>query len=223
MVKTSQATGPDSTAPSTVDWRRLHAFGWPAGSVRAMMALLVFGSLWATLLLRPDREVPDYLNDLLFIILGHYFAARGRAGAGEEPGPPPLYLPRGSVRLLLIGGFAATAFVLHRHGRLLAIGRNPGVATLLLVGGFLLGVVARQVAAWWSSEGHPTPRFLEDARAAISLLAAIALVAIVWDQLLPFLPRARAGGVHEWRLGVGRVGPPHVLAAIVGFYFGSRS
>jgi hypothetical protein len=187
------------------------------------MALLVFGSLWGILLLRPGVELPTYLNDLLFIILGHYFAVRGRAGAGEEPGPPPLYLPRGSVRLVLIAGFVVTAVLLQRQGRIAAIDKDPGVVTLLLVGGFLLGVVIQQIAVWWSGKGHPTPRIFEDARAAVSLLAALALVLIVWDQAFPFLPRTRAGALHELKLGLGRLGPADVTAAIVGFYFGSRS
>ena len=205
------------------DWRRLHAFGWPAGSVRALMALLVFGTLWGMLVLRPQLELPQYLNDLIFIVLGHYFAVRSRAGAESEPGPPPLYLPRGSVRLLLIGGFVATAVALYQKGGLRAHSREPAVVTLLLVGGFLLGVMLRQIAAWWEGRGHRPSRLLEDARAAVSLLAAILLVLVVWDEVFPFLPRTRAGAFHELQLGLGRLGPPHVLAAIVGFYFGSRS
>ena len=89
------------------------------------MALLVFGTLWGWLLLRPQVDLPQYLNDLLFIILGHYFAVRGRTSSDAEPGPPPLYLPRGSVRLLLVAGFVATAVLLHRQGRLLAHGDEP--------------------------------------------------------------------------------------------------
>jgi hypothetical protein len=213
--------GPQSPAPS--DWRRLHAYGWPAGSVRAFMALLVFGTLWGMLLVRPGMELPDYLRDVLFIILGHYFAVRGRAGAGEAPGPPPLYLPRGSIRLVLIAGFVATALVLYRQGRLLSVEKSPAAVTLLLVGGFLLGVVLHQFAVWWSGRGHPTPRLFEDVRATLSILAAVLLVAIVWDGFVPFLPQGLKDRILDRRLGLGHLGLPHLLAAIVGFYFGSRS
>ena len=75
------------------DWRRLHAFGLPAGSIPALLAVMIFATTWGLLLIRPDQEVPDYLSDLLFIIMGHYFASRHRADQGDEPGPPPLYLP----------------------------------------------------------------------------------------------------------------------------------
>src|SRR4051812_273389 len=92
----------DPQAP--VDWRRLHALGLPSGSVRALLAVAIFATTWGLLLFRPAQEVPDYLGDLLFIIMGHYFAARNRPARDREPGPAPLYLPRGSVRLILVLG-----------------------------------------------------------------------------------------------------------------------
>ncbi|MDR3633935.1 MAG: hypothetical protein P4L84_09030 [Isosphaeraceae bacterium] len=205
----------------SADWKRLYAFGWPAGSVRALMALIVFGTIWALLVLRPEREVPEYLRDLLFIVLGHYFAVRSRASTVDEnPGPPPLYLPRGSVRILLIAGFVGVAFLLRRHERLFQIEQNPGVVTLLLVFGFLLGVVLKQVGTWWAGRGQATPRIWEDLRALVSLSAAALLAVVVWDQFLPGSPH---WGLHEIKLGLGRLGPAHLLSAIVGFYFGARS
>ena len=77
-----------------VNWRRLHALGLPAGSIRALLAILIFATTWGLLIFKPNQEVPDYVRDLLFIIMGHYFVVRRRSGPAEEPGPPPLYLPR---------------------------------------------------------------------------------------------------------------------------------
>ena len=34
----------EPTSQPAVDWKRLYAFGWPAGSVRAVMALIIFGT-----------------------------------------------------------------------------------------------------------------------------------------------------------------------------------
>ena len=116
-----------------VDWRTIHAWGLPSGSIRARLAILIFGTVWVLLLVEPGAEIPDYLRDLLFVIMGHYFAARHRASQDPEPGPPPLFLPRGSVRVLLIAGSVAVAMLLFRRGQLTSLGRNPGVVTLLLV------------------------------------------------------------------------------------------
>src|SRR5262245_59920448 len=103
---------PSSIIP--VDWRTVHALGLPSGSIRALLAILIFGTIWAPLLTQPGAEIPAYLRDLLFIIMGHYFAARHLAPEDPEPGPPPLFLPRGSVRFLLIAGSIAVAVILFR-------------------------------------------------------------------------------------------------------------
>lgn len=215
-----QEPEPPSTPDSALDWRRLYAFGWPAGSVRALMALIVFGTIWGFLLLRPNQEVPEYLKDLLFIILGHYFAVRARAGATPEIGPGPLYLPRGSVRLLLIGGFVVSAALLYRQDRLLKIETNPAVVSLVLVFGFLLGVVVQHVASRLGGHGRQLPRILEDARAIVSLAATLFLAFLVWDAFFPGAPHS---GLADRSIGLGKIGLPHVTAAVVGFYFGSRS
>jgi hypothetical protein len=211
----------DSTA--RVDWRRLHALGLPPGSIRALLAILIFATTWTLLILRPSEEVPDFLRDLLFIILGHYFASRRAVAAGDEVGPPPLYLPRGSVRLVLVLGSVAVTILLFQRGKLTDLERNPGSFTLILVGGFLLGVILNAVYAWWTGRGHRPPRLVEDLRALIAMAAALLLVALVVNRLFPFVPPAQVEAVFNRPLHLGHYGPEHALAAIVGFYFGSRS
>ena len=212
-----------SRPPSHNDWRRLHAFGLPAGSVRALLAVLIFATVWGLLVVQPNQEVPDYFRDLLFIIMGHYFAARRRSGPAEEPGPPPLYLPRGTVRVFLVLGSIAVAILLFRQGRLASVDENPGVVTLLLVGGFLLGVGLNTVATWWRDRGHQTPRIVEDLRALISMAAAVMLAILVWNRVLVLFPTDFADTLLIARVHLGRFGVEHILAAVVGFYFGSRS
>jgi hypothetical protein len=215
----------EARATTQVDWRRLHALGLPSGSIRALLAILIFATTWALLILRPSREVPDYLRDLLFVIMGHYFASRRRVegGDGPDPGPPPLFLPRGSVRLILVAGCLAVAVVLHRRGDLAELDRNPGAVTLLMVAGFLLGVAFNAALGWWRDRGHRPHRSFEDARALVSLAAAVALVGLVGNRLHPVVPPDQ---VDEWfasLVRLGPLGPENLLAAVVGFYFGSRS
>ncbi|QDV38827.1 hypothetical protein [Tautonia plasticadhaerens] len=212
----------DAPAPR-LDWKGRHAFGLPPGSVRALLALLIAATLCGTLALRPDREVPAYLRDLMFIILGHYFAVRGRARGspdeGEAGAPPPLYLPKGTVRLLLVLGFVAVAALLARRGRLAPIDENPGSVTLLLVGGFLLGALMKWALGRFSTGGRPRWfRILEDVKAVVALASAAVLVVLCWDQASPFLPDAMTGTIPR----LGEHGPEHLASALVGFYFGSR-
>jgi hypothetical protein len=197
--------------------------GLPSGSIRALLAILIFGTIWALLLAQPGAEIPDYLRDLLFIIMGHYFAARHRASEDPEPGPPPLFLPRGSVRILLIAGSIAVAVILFRRGQLTSLDRNPGVVTLLLVGGFLLGVAMNAVMTWWRKRGHRPSRVVEDLRAIVSLAAAGLLVFLVLNRLLLLVPPTRIDLLIPPEVRLGHLGPEQILAAVVGFYFGSRS
>jgi hypothetical protein len=220
----------DTETPQTrhpVDWRSLHALGLPAGSVRALLAVLVFTTVWGMLLVRPSREVPDYLGDLMFVIMGHYFASRKRPAAGaeggEEPGPPPLFLPRGSVRLILVAGSAAVAVALYRRGVLTRIDSNPGVTTLLLVGGFLIGVVLNALTGWWRQRVQRRHRVVEDVQALAAMGAGVVLVALVWNRLYPVVSPDQADALFARWVHLGKLGPEHLLGAVVGFYFGSRS
>jgi hypothetical protein len=208
---------------SHVDWRPLHAFGLPAGSVRALLAVLVFATAWGLLVFHPYQDLPDYLRDLLFIILGHYFAARRRLGAAEEPGPPPLYLPRGSVRVVLVAGTIGVAVLLYRRGQLTDLDKHPAGVSLLLIGGFLFGVVLNAIAMWWRDRGHQTPRLVEDLRAMTAIVAAVSLAALIWNQVFVIFPTDSVHGLLPRRVQLGRFGVEHILAAVVGFYFGSRS
>ena len=204
----------------------MYAFGLPNGSVRAVLALIVCGSICALLWIRPDRPVPDYLQNLMFIILGHYFASRGQsdADAMADHGPPPLYLPRGTVRWMLVLGFVATGWLLFRQQRMAirdATGVRPthAAVTLILVGGFLLGVVVARVRARLFRRGRRPPRVFEDVRAGLALVAGVLLVLILFG-VLSLPDTGTPAEVHRWMV---KYRVEDVLAAVVGFYFGSRS
>ena len=203
-------------------WKTLHAFGLPEGSVRAVLALAIFATLWVVLARHPDREVPDYLRDLMFIILGHYFASR-RKSSVEPTGPAPLFLPRGSIRVILFAGFGLVAYILYAKGSFREPLRSPGAMTLMLVAGFLLGVVAAKLGECWADRGHRAPRWAEDLRAVVAIVAALALIVMIWNRFDPILIPRRPEVFDRWNVRLGEYGPEHVLGAIVGFYFGSRS
>jgi hypothetical protein len=193
-----------------------YAFGLPSGSVRALLALITFGGIWAWMWLRPNSEVPSYLRDLMFIIMGHYFAARRETG--PEVGPAPLYLPRGTIRTLLLLGFAVLAGTLIYQHRMTATdeGRlrlNHAGVTMILVAGFMLGVLMSKLS------GKGIPRYLEDLRAFISLACGILLILMLFG--LVHVPDT--GKMHDLQRWALHYRVEDVLAAAVGFYFGSKS
>jgi hypothetical protein len=186
--------------------RPVNALGMPAGSIRALLALIVFGGIWYWMGRSPDRPIPQFMRDLLFVILGHYFAAR--QAAKSDGGPSPLWLPKGTIRLTLVGGFVVVAVIIARgHG----LRANDAWVTLTLVGGFMLGVLTATLL-----RGRRIPRVVEDARALVSLAAGVALVGLVlgaWQVPADW-------NVQQYLV---TIRPEEVLAAVVGFYFGSKS
>src|ERR1700727_459127 len=97
-----------STGPLT----RRHALGLPAGSVRATHAIGVVALICGILLVphtTTDLHVPPYLIYLLFLILGHFFAAHGvTIATRDDERPSPLHLPGGVVRFLVLAMLAGT-------------------------------------------------------------------------------------------------------------------
>lgn len=199
-----------------------HALGLPAGSVRALLGFMVMGLVWTLMVL--GMEVPLYLQYLMFMILGHYFAARRPAQAIDVREPAPLYLPRGVIRAVIFLGFAGVIAALYvKHSDNLEDlvrdlrddrGRKQFLP-LLLVTAFFLGVLVSKVARRFESQ-RSARHWLQDVEAWLALLAVLLLTLEVLLQLVinPTLPPER------------QIVLPHmenVLASIVGFYFGARS
>lgn len=204
---------------------RRHPLGLPAGSIRALLAFMVFGIIW-TLLLLPEREdvdiqIPQYLYYLMFLILGHYFAARSHTpvvpGVREHP---PLYLPRGSLRFLMILGFAvALAWGFYHNPRFfdrlksLQISDQPYLP-LVLLGAFFLGIIVARVANRVLTGPEGLSPWFQDILAWIALIAILSLGIEFIVRLVINPSLAQPLKLPHWE---------GYLAAVVGFYFGLKS
>lgn len=191
-------------------YKTKNAYGLPAGSIRALLAIIVFGSIWYLLAKFPTIPVPSYMQNLMFIIMGHYFASRG-AKDKDPTEPNPLYLPKGSIRALLVIGFAVVAVLISYNQQWIVKGAmsTTGVS-LILVGGFLIGIVVGQFS-------KTERRWVEDIRATISLAAAVTLLLIVFRIIhTPAEP-------NHFELFFAKIHYEEILAGVVGFYFGRKS
>jgi hypothetical protein len=198
-----------------------HPLGLPAGSVRALLAFMVFGIFW-TLILLPDAvPIPQYLYYLMFLILGHYFAARGHApvipGVHQHH---PLYLPRGSIRLLLILGFAAVmawGFYHNPHFfdrfQSIQVTDQPYLPVALL-GAFFLGIVVARFGERFLSGPQGLAPWFQDILAWVALVALVSLAAEVIVRLVINPTLSKPLDLPHWE---------GYLAAVVGFYFGLKS
>ena len=176
--------------------------------MRALLCLIVVSFL----VIQTARgvRVDVVWSEALMITLAHYFTTRRfvplshelRAkleAAGEiEPDESPLYLPKHSVRILLIGAFAGLAFYLYDHGRLF---EAQSLSLLVSVGAYLLGITVRGILAWWSSRtGITSPAWWVDFKAFGTLLIVLAAVGL---QLARRPRRPRLGLLAAARLQPG--------------------
>ena len=198
---------------------RRHALGLPAGSVRSLHALLVVALFCVALLVPTQRvAVPPYLVYLLFIIIGHYFAAHGHSIGTAESKGSPLHLPPGTIRvviiLALVGSIGWKLYsdydgLKRQYDATLEEMKDQVLLPILILGGFLLGVLLRGIVG-----RHHDAYWFQDLEAWLSVIALVGLgIAVILHSVInPSL--AEPVSMH---------GLEGALGAIIAFYFGERS
>jgi hypothetical protein len=198
-----------------------HALNMPAGSVRAILAFGVLGMLWLLVLyyVNQDKKLPllfIYLQVLMVLILGHYFTAHGNTIGRHISTRSPLGLPPGTVRLLLIVGYGGMALYLYNHHGQFEFPQKGDFILLLglLLGGYVVGNILTHMIHGVNDDELPS--WYQDFQAWLALLSVICMAVLMIYRVLidPQLPED---------LKVGAVPVDATLAAVVGFYFGSRS
>ncbi len=188
--------------------------GMPTGSVRALLTLIIvavvvvnvarggdLGVLWVETLL---MALAHYFTSRRFVALPRDVLQRLERGGVIEQERHPLFLPRHTIRLVIILSFVGLAAYLYREHRLW---ETRALTLLSMVFAYLLGTLVRGIVSWFSRKLNHTPaRFWGDARALI-VLAGVAIAAV------PEL------------VGMAHVLPDSVIKLALGlllFYFGSR-
>ena len=187
--------------------------GLPTGSVRALLTLLILAVVGHEVVL--GRQVDVLWTETLVIALAYYFTYRRFVALPrevlvrlEQEGTlaresNPLWLPRHSIRLLIVIALGALGVYLYREDRLL----EPQVITIFGTAlCYLLGVFTSAIGSWWS-KGHKTlaTHFWEDIK-ALAVLFALGATASLYFLGTPDVP--------HW-LQTATIG-------LVLFYFGSR-
>jgi hypothetical protein len=138
-----------------------------------------------------DLSVP--LREALMMVLAVYFATRSVVSVAPETLAKlereghvpverhPLYLPKFSVRIIIVLSFLGAAAFLYQQGRLFM---NPALISLGLVGAYLVGAFFRPIGKLlerWEFPASLLERFA-DLRALFVILAVGALtVGQIWD------------------------------------------
>jgi hypothetical protein len=190
--------------------------GLPPGSVRALLTLMTVGFIVAQTV--RGIQVSLLWFESLMIVLAHYFAHRRfvafspavreklRAENLIEDEPNPLYLPRHTLRTVIVLSFMGLAVYLAWQGRL----RDPVAAPVLFsLGSYFLGIGCGVLVAWWYRDKPQSSSGWFETTKAIVTLAAVAGVIVIqlagWQHAIPYGEKLEA-----------------IPLALMLFYFGSR-
>jgi hypothetical protein len=192
--------------------------GMPTGSVRALLGLLVVAVV-VTKMARGDNFQTEH--DKLWIVtllisLTHYFTSRRFVALSpdirrqlEDDGilereRHPLFLPRNSIRVIIIGAFGWLAYYLFTHDRLQ---ENHVGSLLAMMTAFLVGAMFRGIGNWW--RGYRTQK---SAGTWGDLKALAVLGALTLASIPEFLDKQDDVPAVFYRVALG----------MTLFYFGSR-
>jgi hypothetical protein len=197
--------------------------GIPAGSVRALLILMVLAMVWVLMLMPPEKNVhvPLYLYYLLFLTVGAYFSSRAKTSP-QNGDAQPLHLPRRSIRLLIIAGcVGVVAYAIHQNPNfldttLLQPDEKPTlVLPLVLLGSFFVGIASSAFGERVLAGPAGLPAWWQDLQAWLSLLAVLGLGVQVLLELVifPSMDPAQRPNLPHLQL---------LLSGIIAFYFGAR-
>jgi hypothetical protein len=177
---------PNEFEGSPKNWPPL---GMPTGSVRALLALLVVAVV-ITKLARGDEFSNEH--DLLWILtlvvsLTHYFTSRRFVPLSpeirrqlEDEGVidrerHPLFLPRNSIRIIIVGAFCWLAYYLYINNR---IHEHHAASLLGMMAAFLFGAVVRMIDNWWHRRHVRISAGTFADLKALVVLAAVLIIAV---------------------------------------------
>lgn len=155
--------------------------GLPTGSVRALLTLIVLAVVVSRVSF--GRPTDPLWIETLLIALAHYFTSRRfvslppavRDRLEQEGVLPkerhPLYLPRNSIRTIIVGTFVGLGIYLYREPERVT---PEAIALLSMVFAYLLGAIVRGISSWFSKRRSlPITGFWGDLKALIVLGALV--------------------------------------------------
>ena len=175
----------------------------PRGSIRAIVTLLTAASSW--ILIFGSRYVPPFILFLLLMMIGYYFGFRKRIKSAQSrifdptaKGQEPLFLPAGTIRVFIIGGFICSGAFLYLRGML------DYVPFFAILSGLVVGYGFGKFFS--KSEGNMLLVSINHLKGLVVLVAAFYLAILLIG-----------GGYAD------SPGRALILSCVISFYFGTRS
>lgn len=192
---------------NTADLGKGEPLGLPRSSVRAIVILTISFTIW--IMLFGGKDVPSYLLNLVLVMVGYYFAYR--VAMSPLKGVPsivikgtkePLYMPKGTIRWIIIGGFAIAGMVVLIKGNLWDLDLMEFFAILA---GLTIGYGSRKLMM--EKMKIETPMAVKNIKSLIVISVSIFLAIMFIFSLSQEIPQVIVRG----------------SIALIGYYFGSRN
>ncbi len=155
--------------------------GLPRGSVRALLTLIIV-SVVVTESVR-GHAVPIFWTETLMIAMAHYFTSRRFMQLApeviqrlEEEGhiekeSNPLFLPRHSIRIIILLTFVALGVYLYKQNQLF---NAEALSVLGTVFAYLIGFLVKPILDWYyKGKEKDSLHWWEDTKAAVVLIVLI--------------------------------------------------
>ena len=189
--------------------------GLPVGSVRALLTLFIVAVVTTSVAQGEDLDL--IWTETLLIAMAHYFTSRRfvslppevlkriqREGILDQESHP-LYLPRHSIRFLIIAAFVGLGVYLYQHQKLMNDSR--AISLLGIVTAYVCGATLKGISSWFGvRRGRQPSSFWGDIKAIVVLLA----VGIAGIPELMSMPELLPPEAHR------------IALSLMLFYFGSR-
>jgi len=188
--------------------------GLPTGSVRALLTMIVIGVVISSVV--RGTKLDELWTETLLIALAHYYTSRRFVALPPDVAKRlldeglldkesnPLYLPKHSIRILILAAFGGLGFWLYQQGR---FWETRALTLLMIVAAYVCGSIVRGISSWFSSKTGRRPSSRWGDLKAIVVLLAVTFAAAT--ELMPHL----AGLPPEI---------DRIALALLLFYFGSR-
>lgn len=189
--------------------------GLPVGSVRALLTLFIVAVVTVSVARGEDLDL--VWTETLLIAMAHYFTSRRFVSLPpdvlkriQQEGildkeSHPLYLPRHSIRFLIIAAFVGLGVYLYQHEKLMSDSR--AISLLSIVTAYICGAMLKGVSSWFGGRTGRQPSSLWGDIKAIVVLLAVGIAGVPELISMPDLMPPEA---HR------------IALSLMLFYFGSR-
>jgi hypothetical protein len=193
--------------------------GLPKGSVRALASLIVLVTIWLIILMGEYAVLAgkeaEFAN-VAILVVSFYFGVRrtavGMTGGKLITRADPLYLPRTTIRIIMLLGFTATIIFVAWDAESWTEIPSFLFTTFLIIIGYFAGVILNEITERFFA-GDETETGFDRTISHLKALGLLAFTLLIC-------------GLYLWGVNEGEAVPDYfgnLLAVAIGLYYGSRN